>query len=142
MKISFSFAALQLASQWPAAAGAFSDYIPSKELVSADGILEVTLTVDLVVSLDMNRTAPGYNGISIGPTLRVKPGDTLRVTLINDLPDDDDKKTAYDRQLYDYVTDEGSDFVNVSRIINRLDYIGNIGWPGPDPITEPFFGYW
>jgi hypothetical protein len=107
------------------------------EHVSQNGLLEVTLTVDFVTSLDGARVAPGYNGLPVGPTLRVKPGDTLRVTLVNNLP----SVSAIDRELWDYVYNPESDYVNVSRIYNRLDFIGNtlIGMIAP---TEPYYGYW
>jgi hypothetical protein len=107
------------------------------ELVSENGLLEVTLTVDLVTSLNGTRVAPGYNGLPIGPTLRLKPGDTFRVTLVNNLP----SVSAVDRELWDYVYNPESDYVNVSRVYNRLDFIGNtlVGMVAP---TEPYYGYW
>jgi hypothetical protein len=115
-----------------------NQYISAGEYASEDGLLEVTLVVDIVTSLDGTRHAPGYNGHPTGPTLRVKPGDTLRVTLENNL----EAVTSMDKELYEYVYDADSDFVNVSRILNRLDFIGNINWPGPDSPTVPNFGYW
>jgi hypothetical protein len=107
------------------------------ELVSENGLLEVTLTVDFVTSLNGARVAPGYNGLPFGPTLRVKPGDTLRVTLVNNLP----SVSAIDRELWDYVYNPEANYVNVSRIYNRLDFIGNtlVGMIAP---TEPYYGYW
>ncbi len=70
------------------------DFRPSSErslweppvLASAGGILEVDLTAGVGVTLAGRRTrALGYNGTSPGPTLRVAPGDVLRVMLANDL---------------------------------------------------------
>lgn len=87
------------------------------ELISENGLLDITLTVDLVTSLNGTRIAPGYNGKSVGPTLRVKPGDTLRVTLINNLDVTSiDQAPEVSHSLFDYVYDDQSDFVNVSRI--------------------------
>jgi hypothetical protein len=127
-----------LVSLWmaPLCVGAAS--LPD-ELISENGLLDVTLTVDLVTSLNGARIAPGYNGKPVGPTLRVKPGDTLRVTLVNNL---DQAPEVVSRSLYEYVYNDKSDFVNVSRIYNRLDFIGNILHDGPAPKVEPFYGHW
>lgn len=81
-----------------------------EQLVSENGKLDVTLTVDLVSSLDGNRLAPGYNGKPMGPTLRVKPGDTLTVTLTNNL----DPSSDYDKELLNYVQDPNSDENNAT----------------------------
>ncbi len=55
-------------------------------LTSRDGILDVQLTAGAGVALAGRRTqALGYNGTSPGPTLRVAPGDLLRVSLTNAL---------------------------------------------------------
>ena len=55
-------------------------------LASREGVLEVDLTAAAGVVMAGRRTrALGYNGTSPGPTLRVAPGDVLRVTLANDL---------------------------------------------------------
>ena len=67
------------------------------------------------------RIAPAFNGAPMGPTLRVKPGDTLKVTLNNLL----DPPSAHDLELRDYVYDPTSDPLNLTIISNRLDQIGN-----------------
>jgi FtsP/CotA-like multicopper oxidase with cupredoxin domain len=89
----------------------------------------VTLDVGLVQSLEGiqwsdvgYRLAPGYNGGAVGPTLRVKPGDILTVTLNNKL----DPSPARDRELNDYVMNPKSDDANVTVIYNRLTAIGNL----------------
>jgi FtsP/CotA-like multicopper oxidase with cupredoxin domain len=99
------------------------------ELVSSNGGLHVTLDVDMVESLEGiewsetgYRTGPGYNGAAVGPTLRVKPGDKLTVTLNNNL----DPSPAHDKELYSYVMDRTSDDANVTIVYNRLTEIGNI----------------
>ncbi|CAJ1943259.1 unnamed protein product [Cylindrotheca closterium] len=102
---------------------------PADEYKSENGLLEVTLTVGMVESLNGTRVAPGYNGKPMGPTLRVSPGDTLRVTLVNGL-----ETTATDRQLYEYVMDEESDYVNKTIVYNRLSAIGNV--------YSPEYGFW
>ncbi|GAA4407481.1 multicopper oxidase family protein [Fodinibacter luteus] len=57
-------------------------------LTSRGGLLEVGLTATGGVVLAGRRTrALGYNGTSPGPTLRVAPGDVLRLTLTNNLHD-------------------------------------------------------
>jgi FtsP/CotA-like multicopper oxidase with cupredoxin domain len=57
-------------------------------LSSRDGVLEVDLTAaaGAVMAGRLTR-ALGYNGTSPGPTLRVSPGDVLRVELANNLDD-------------------------------------------------------
>jgi FtsP/CotA-like multicopper oxidase with cupredoxin domain len=99
------------------------------ELVSSNGELRVTLDVDMVQSLEGiewsetgYRTGPGYNGAAVGPTLRVKPGDTLTVTLKNNL----DPSPAHDKELYSYIMDRSSNDANVTIVYNRLTDIGNI----------------
>jgi len=53
-------------------------------LESRDGVLDVTLTAAAGVRLaGRDTSAWGYNGASPGPTLRVRPGDLLRVRLVN-----------------------------------------------------------
>jgi FtsP/CotA-like multicopper oxidase with cupredoxin domain len=55
-------------------------------LRSADGVLAVTLTAAVGAPLAGRSTrAFGYNGSAPGPTLRVRPGDRLRVRLVNQL---------------------------------------------------------
>ena len=56
-------------------------------LSSSDGRLEVTLTAraGMVPHGDGTRFAYTYNGTTPGPTLRVRPGDTLVITLVNRL---------------------------------------------------------
>lgn len=58
------------------------------ELVSRDGSLDLTLTLsyaDLELGGQKVRLRT-YNGAPVGPTLRVRPGDTLRIRLVNALP--------------------------------------------------------
>ena len=57
------------------------------EVKSEGGLLEVTLVAeetDYTLGDRAARTAI-YNGIYAGPTLRVQPGDTMRITLVNKL---------------------------------------------------------
>ena len=58
-----------------------------KVLASSNGRLEVTLTAEAgtVPYGDGTRFAYTYNGTSPGPTLKVRPGDTLVITLENHL---------------------------------------------------------
>jgi len=107
--------------------------LPSEEYVSSNGKLDVTLEVAMGTSLNGARTSPLYNGRPVGPTLRVKPGDTLTVNLVNR----QEPGTATDRELYEYTTnprDARDDDVNVTIITNRLSSIGNV--------YDPQFGYW
>ena len=53
-------------------------------LASRDGVLDVRLTAAPGVRLAGHDTSAwGFNGTSPGPTLRVRPGDLLRVRLVN-----------------------------------------------------------
>lgn len=54
------------------------------------GELNTTLTVDVCTfsAPQLNITVRCYNGGSPGPAIHVRPGDTLRITLINDLGTD------------------------------------------------------
>ena len=69
---------------------------------SSDGMLDVTLTVSEVTSLNGTRIGPGYNGKAVGPTLIANPGDKVKITLVNDLSPADETS----RVLFDYVLDE------------------------------------
>lgn len=71
-------------------------YAPPKEVRSSGGILSTDLRVayanyqigDAAVYLR------SYNGSPVGPTLRARPGDTLKIKLINDLPATADSPAA------------------------------------------------
>jgi FtsP/CotA-like multicopper oxidase with cupredoxin domain len=100
------------------------NYQPA-ELVSSGGMLEVTLDVGLLESLNGTRLAPAYNGETVGPTLRLKPGDSFKVVLKNSL----DPGSAMDRELNGYVMDIQNSIdsdANVTTIYNRLSTNGNI----------------
>src|SRR6185369_4193885 len=58
-----------------------------EELVSQNGVLETTITsapTDLMVS-GIHVRGESYNGTFVGPTLRVEPGDEIRLSLVNGL---------------------------------------------------------
>jgi FtsP/CotA-like multicopper oxidase with cupredoxin domain len=100
------------------------NYQPT-ELVSSGGMLEVTLDVGLLESLNGTRIAPAYNDATVGPTLRLSPGDSFKVILKNSL----DPGSALDRELSEYVMDTQNNIdsdVNVTTIFNRLSDNGNI----------------
>lgn len=57
------------------------------EIIKSEaGILELTLTAgkNATVAGKASKLS-GYNGVSPGPTLKVKPGDLMRITLVNNL---------------------------------------------------------
>ena len=62
-------------------------FVSPSQLRSANGVLEVALTAaaSMVPWGSGERYALTYNGSVPGPTLRLRPGDTLRVTLKNEL---------------------------------------------------------
>lgn len=63
---------------------------PPSERVSNNGLLETTLTVKLceVHGKGINFITRSYDGQIPGPTLRIMPGDTMQVTLRNELGSD------------------------------------------------------
>jgi FtsP/CotA-like multicopper oxidase with cupredoxin domain len=65
--------------------GASGEPLRQPEIItSRGGVLDVNLTAAAGVRLAGRNTAGwGYNGTSPGPTLRVRPGDMLRVRLAN-----------------------------------------------------------
>ncbi|GCA94993.1 multicopper oxidase family protein [Microcystis aeruginosa] len=67
------------------------DFKNPEEITSNDDVLTTTLTVKYgdnnIAGCPVHLRS--YNGKLVGPTLRVKPGDTIRITLINDLPPQD-----------------------------------------------------
>ncbi len=80
-------------------------YTDPEELRSKDGVL----TAVLVATYAKNYIGEdpvylrSYNGHLVGPTLRVKPGDTIRVTVKNDLPTQPWKKDSMNT-LHDFNT--------------------------------------
>jgi hypothetical protein len=84
-------------------------------LESTDGLLEVTFQVGMVTSLNGDRIAAGYNGKPVGPTLRLNAGDTLRLTLENNL----EPNTDVDVELFEYIMTSYND-ANVSIVSHRL----------------------
>jgi FtsP/CotA-like multicopper oxidase with cupredoxin domain len=74
--------------------------VQPNQIYSKDGILDAILNVDYLLSLDGTRYAPAYNGKPVGPTFRVKPGDTIKIKLINNLLPESDTG----RELYEYVS--------------------------------------
>ena len=62
-------------------------WLQPEELSSRDGVLDVEFEAapSMVPWRDSQRWALTYNGTTPGPTLRVRPGDRLRVTLRNRL---------------------------------------------------------
>jgi FtsP/CotA-like multicopper oxidase with cupredoxin domain len=95
------------------------------ELVSSGGMLEVTLDVGLLESLNGTRISPAYNGATVGPTIRLKPGDSFKVILNSNMA----PSTDLDRELNEYAMDTQNNidsYANVTTIYNRLDKNGNI----------------
>jgi L-ascorbate oxidase len=84
-------------------------------------------------SLNGTRFSRQFNGGPVGPTLRVKPGDLLTVTLNNNLV----ASPPRDLELLEYIQDpqnEIDDDANVTKIYNRLSSEGNL--------DHPQFGFW
>ena len=99
----------------PTAANADELYQPPV-LESVDGTLDVTLTVEMTESLDGTRRSPLYNGQPMGPTIKVKPGDVLTLTLENQL----DPSSADDQAKMAMVKDASADEAEVTKTWNRL----------------------
>jgi FtsP/CotA-like multicopper oxidase with cupredoxin domain len=108
-------------------------------LVSSGGMLEVTLDVGLLESLNETRVAPAYNGATVGPTIRVRPGDNLKVILKNSL----EPGSALDRELNEYIMNEQNSIdsdANVTTIYNRLNTNGNIVSSSTVPVDNRSIG--
>ncbi len=71
--------------------GAGADFKEPDVVAAANGVVRATLTVkygdNMIGGCPVHLRS--YNGKLVGPTLRARPGDTLRITLVNDLPPDD-----------------------------------------------------
>ena len=73
---------------------------------------------------DLHRTAPGYNGGPTGPTLRAKPGDKVRITLVNNLvpsPPEHLELTSFINTDLS-MDDDPAKLNNQTLIVNRLKY--------------------
>jgi FtsP/CotA-like multicopper oxidase with cupredoxin domain len=71
--------------------GAGADFKEPDVIAAVNGVVSATLTVkygDNVIG-ECPVHLRSYNGKLVGPTLRARPGDTLRITLVNKLPSDD-----------------------------------------------------
>lgn len=71
--------------------GAGADFKEPDVIAAVNGVVSATLTVkygDNVIG-ECPVHLRSYNGKLVGPTLRARPGDTLRITLVNALPSDD-----------------------------------------------------
>ncbi|POH63870.1 copper oxidase [Cryobacterium zongtaii] len=82
--------AAALWATWPSGTAGFvggDDLHQPDELTSSGGLLDVTLSATPATTVIGGRSARvlGYNGGLPGPTLRLVPGDRLRVTLVNGL---------------------------------------------------------
>ena len=86
----------------------------------------------MVTTAALNRTAPGYNGAAVGPTLRASPGDTVRITLVNNLDPSSDADVALSNFVLAPVAEDDAEVaaaktVNQTLFVNRLTYPkGNI----------------
>jgi len=89
---------------------------------SVNGLLEATLTVDLVTSLNGTRIGPGYNGGPIGPIFRAKAGDKIKITILNNL----EPSSSEDVEFFDFVLDPNVDETLQTIIYNRLTSDGNV----------------
>jgi FtsP/CotA-like multicopper oxidase with cupredoxin domain len=92
---------------------------------STDGVLEAMLTVTLSESLDGTRLSPLYNGQPMGPTLKVKPGDVLTLTLNNQLSPISEDQAEMMAKLHD----GDADAAEVTKLYNRLQDDGNMFGP-------------
>jgi len=102
-----------------------------EEIRSKDGLLEVTLTVDLFTTPDLNRTAPAYNESPVGPTLRAKPGDRVRITFINNLPPSSPENLEAMIFAGTPFSVDDAEQINQTLLVNRLQYpTGNL-WAIP-----------
>lgn len=72
-----------------------------EEIRSKNGLLETAIEVryaqNQIAACSVNLRS--YNGKLVGPTLRVKPEDTIKVTLINNLPPESNPQTDQNNNL-------------------------------------------
>jgi FtsP/CotA-like multicopper oxidase with cupredoxin domain/peroxiredoxin len=76
------------------------------EITSVGGTLTATLTIDyasLTLGADPVRLRC-YNGVLVGPTLRAKPGDLLKIKLVNQLPPNPASGEHSNNTLHEYNT--------------------------------------
>ena len=101
-----------------------------EEIRSVNGLLEVTLNVDLFTTTELGRTAPGYNNGPVGPTLRAKPGDQVRIKLVNNLKPSPAEELELSSFAMTPVADNEAKEVNQTLTVNRLQYpTGNLYLP-------------
>jgi FtsP/CotA-like multicopper oxidase with cupredoxin domain len=76
----------EVGAQTPVAQAPFPQ---PEEYVSEDGVLKATLNVTRgpVTIGDQEVVGTTYNGTYVGPTLRLKPGERLELTVVNELPE-------------------------------------------------------
>ena len=113
-------------------------------LESADGVLDVTLAVEPdCSSLGDTRISACYNGQPMGPTIKVKPGDVLTITLDNNLAPSSEEEKA----MMTTVKDPKADTAEVTKLYNRLQDDGSVYGtvatfivPPPQPSSETCSG--
>lgn len=87
-------------------------------IASENGLLETTLDVkygDNQIA-GCNVHLRSYNGRLVGPTLRVKPGDTIRIKLINDLPP---QESPHGEKIAVQTTPEGCAYEQETTVSNQ-----------------------
>ncbi len=67
-----------------------SNYFPDEDRRELEATLEVKYAKNNIAGCDVYLRS--YNGKLVGPTLRVKPGDSINITLINYLPPEKDQE--------------------------------------------------
>ncbi len=88
-----------------------------ESIESQDGLLETTLEVKYAKNriADCEVNLRSYNGKLVGPTLRAKPGDTIRIKLINNLPP---QSNSSESNLISETTPEGCEYQMATMMSN------------------------
>ena len=115
------------------AAATYDELYQPMIIESVDGMLDVTLNIAMGSSLDGTRSSPMYNGQPMGPTIKVKPGDLLTITLNNQLP----PSSTEEKAMMTTVKDPEADVAEVTKLYNRLQDDGNVYGPTKPPPPVP-----
>jgi FtsP/CotA-like multicopper oxidase with cupredoxin domain len=73
------------------------DFLQPPIRASVNGLLDTTLNVSMATNTVNGQTITTrtFEGMIGGPTLKIKPGDTLRFNMVNNLPPNPDQATVY-----------------------------------------------
>jgi FtsP/CotA-like multicopper oxidase with cupredoxin domain len=86
--------------------------------------LELDVRYGINVVAGCQTTLRNYNGMIVGPTIRVKPGDTINLKLKNSLPPDRLNNHPQKPLIHDHMTDFSFDITNLHTHGLHVDPVG------------------